>query len=323
MVNATPLLFSLSESQPFALRVARHLALPLGTVGEHRYEDGEYKCHPLEPVTGRRVVVFAGLYPDPDLSVHDKLCRLLFFCSAIKDAGAQHLQVVSPYLCYTRKERRIDAQDPVISRYLATLMEASSIDGLIALDVHNQAAFDNAFRIPALHLESAPLYAEHFIRGYQGEALAVVSPDLGGIKRAERLRQILEQRLGHAIERACVEKYRSDENLSGSLLVGDIEGRTVILLDDLISTGATLLRAAETCHTGGARRIYAMATHGLFTTGNELLESPLFERIVVSDSIPSPRLEPLVRTGRVEVLDTSSAIAAVLAKQYAIGETRE
>ncbi|MDH4559044.1 ribose-phosphate pyrophosphokinase [Pseudomonas sp. BN417] len=132
MVNDAPLIFALRESQPFATRVARHLAIPLSTVGERRYEDGEYKCHPLEPVTGRNVVVFAGLYPEPDLSVHDKLCRLLFFCSAIKDAGARHLQVVSPYLCYTRKERRIQAQDPVITRYLATLMEASSIDGLTA-----------------------------------------------------------------------------------------------------------------------------------------------------------------------------------------------
>jgi ribose-phosphate pyrophosphokinase len=318
MGNETPLLFALNESQSFAIRVARHLALPLGTVEEHRYEDGEYKCHPLEPLTGRNVVVFAGLYPEQGLSVHDKLCRLLFFCSAIKDAGARHLQVVSPYLCYSRKERRIQAQDPVITRYLATLMEASRIDCLTTMEVHNQAAFDNAFRIPTRHLESAQLFAEHFIRGYQGEALVVASPDLGGIKRAERLRQVLEQRLGQPIGHACVEKYRSDENLSGSMLVGNVDGGTVILLDDLISTGSTLLRAAEACHAGGAHHVYAMATHALFTTGTELLESPLFERIVVSDSIPSPRLETFVQAGHLDVLDTSAEIAAALATQYGI-----
>jgi ribose-phosphate pyrophosphokinase len=323
MVSAAPLLFALHESQPFAIRVARHLALPLGTVEEHRYEDGEYKCHPLDPVAGRRVVVFAGLYPEAGLSVHDKLCRLLFFCSAIKDAGARHLQVVSPYLCYSRKERRIQAQDPVITRYLATLMEASGIDGLTTLDVHDQAAFDNAFRIPTRQLESAPLFAERFISGYRGEALVVASPDLGGIKRAERFRQVLEQRLGQSIERAYVEKYRCDESLSGSMLVGNVKERTVILLDDLISTGATLLRAAETCHAAGARRIYAMATHSLFTTCDELLSSPLFERIVVSDSIPSPRLEPAMQAGRVEVLDTSAAIAAALASQYGLEDSAE
>lgn len=319
MLNEAPLLFALHESQPFATRVARHLAMPLGTVGERSYEDGEYKCHPLEPVSGRNVVVFSGLYPEPGLSVHDKLCRLLFFCSAIKDAGARHLQVVSPYLCYTRKERRIQTQDPVITRYLATLMEASRIDGLTTVDVHDPAAFDNAFRIPTQHLENAQLFAEYFIRWYKGESLVVASPDLGGIKRAERFRQVLEERLGHSIGHACVEKYRRDETLSGGMLVGKVEGCTVILVDDLISTGSTLLRAADACHAGGARDIYAMATHGLFTTSTELLESPLFKRVVVSDSIPPPKLEAVLKAGHFDVLDTSVSIASALAAQYGIG----
>jgi ribose-phosphate pyrophosphokinase len=318
MVNEAPLLFALHESQSFATRVARHLAITLGTVGERRYEDGEYKCHPLDSVAGRNVVVFAGLYPEPTLSVHDKLCRLLFFCSAIKDAGARHLQVVSPYLCYTRKERRIQAQDPIITRYLATLMEASRIDRLTTMEVHDQAAFDNAFRIPTQHLENAQLFAEHFIRLYEGEPLVVASPDLGGIKRAERFRQVLEARLGRSIGHACVEKYRRDETLSGGSLLGKVEGCTVILVDDLISTGSTLLRAADACHAGGARDIYAMATHGLFTTSTELLESPRFKRIMVSDSVPPPQLESVLKAGHFDVLDTSASIASALAIQYGI-----
>lgn len=318
MVNEAPLLFALHESQSFATRVARHLAITLGTVGERRYEDGEYKCHPLDSVAGRNVVVFAGLYPEPTLSVHDKLCRLLFFCSAIKDAGARHLQVVSPYLCYTRKERRIQAQDPIITRYLATLMEASRIDSLTTMEVHDQAAFDNAFRIPTLHLDNAQLFAEHFIRLYEGDSLVVASPDLGGIKRAERFRQILEARLGRSIGHACVEKYRRDETLSGGTLLGKVEGCTVILFDDLISTGSTLLRAADACHAGGARDIYAIATHGLFTTGTRLLESPLLKRIMVSDSVPPPQLESVLKAGHFDVLDTSASIASALAIQYGI-----
>ncbi|MDT4835028.1 putative ribose-phosphate pyrophosphokinase 2 [compost metagenome] len=319
MVNEAPLLFALHESQSFATRVARRLDLPLGIIGEHRYEDGEYKCRPLDPVSGRDVVVFSGLYAEPGLSVHDKLCRLLFLCSAIKDAGARHLQVVSPYLCYTRKERRIQAQDPVITRYLATLMEASGIDGLMTMDVHDQAAFDNAFRIPTQHLESAQLFAEHFVRLDKGESLVVASPDLGGIKRAERFRQLLEERLGHSIGHACVEKYRRDETLSGGMLIGKVEGCTVILFDDLISTGSTLLRAADACHAGGARDIYAMATHALFTTGNELLESPVFKRVMVSDSVLLPKLESVLKKGHFDVLDTSASIASALTVQYGIG----
>lgn len=322
MYNATPLLFALHESQHFAARVAQHLGLSLSAVGEHTYEDGEYKCHPQESVAGRLVVLFAGLYPECGLSVHDKLCRLLFLCSAIKDAGAQHLQVVSPYLCYSRKEQRIHPQDPIITRHLATLMEASRIDSLTTMDVHSKAAFDNAFRIPTQHLENTQLFADYFIREHQGDAPVATSPDLGGIKRTERFRQVIEQRLGYPVAGACVEKYRYDEALSGSRLIGSVEGRSVVLIDDLISTGSTLMRAAEACYNGGAKRVWAMATHALLTTGSEsLLESPLFERIVVSDSIPSPRLEPFVRAGHVEVLDTSAVIAAALESQYAVGDT--
>lgn len=316
MAHLAPLLLALHESHAFATRVARQLALPLGELTEHRYEDGEYKCHPLDPVSGRDVVLFSGLYPEPGLSVHDKLCRLLFLCGAIKDAGARHLQVVSPYLCYSRKERRIQAQDPVITRYLATLMEASRIDGLMTMDVHDQAAFDNAFRIPTRHLESAPILAEYVVREHPGEPMVVVSPDLGGIKRAERLRQILEERLGHSIGHACVEKYRRDEALSGGTLIGTVEGCTVILFDDLISTGSTLIRAAEACQAGGAREIHALATHGLFTAADRLLDSTLFKRVVVSDSIPLPRPESM--NGRFEVVDTSAAIASALAAEYGI-----
>jgi len=194
-------------------------------------------------------VVFAGLYPERGLSVHDKLCRLLFLCSAIKDAGAQHLRVVAPYLCYSRKEQRIHPQDPIITRYVATLMEASHIDSLTTMDVHSKAAFDNAFRIPTQHLENTQLFADYFIREHQGEAPVATSPDPGGIKRTERFRQVIEQRLGYPIAGACVEKYRHDEALSGSRLVGSVEGCSVVLIDDLISTGSTLMRAAEACYT--------------------------------------------------------------------------
>ncbi|MCY1560246.1 ribose-phosphate diphosphokinase [compost metagenome] len=104
--------------------------------------------------------------------------------------------------------------------------------------------------------------------------------------------------------------------LSGGVLIGKVEGCSVILFDDLISTGSTLLRAAEACHSAGANTIYAMATHGLFTTSSALLESPLVQNIVVSDSIPLPKLEPTFKGGHVHVLDTSRTIASALASQY-------
>jgi len=145
MLSHRPLLFALQGSEDYATAVAQRLGCPLALHEERDYEDGEHKCRPLESVNGREVVVFHSLYGDGRQSANDKLCRLLFFCGALKDAGARQVQVVTPYLCYGRKDRRSQPQDPTITRYVATLIEACGIDRLMALEVHNPAAFNNAF----------------------------------------------------------------------------------------------------------------------------------------------------------------------------------
>lgn len=104
--------------------MAQRLGCPLARHEERDYEDGEHKCRPLDPVNGREVVVFHALYGDGGQSANDKLCRLLFFCGALKDAGARHIQVVTPYLCYGRKDRRSQPQDPTITRYVANFLKS-------------------------------------------------------------------------------------------------------------------------------------------------------------------------------------------------------
>src|SRR5690606_1997980 len=116
------------------------------------------------------------------------LCRLLFFIAALRDAGARRVTAVTPYLCYARKERRTKPRDPVTTRYLAALVEAAGASRVAAMDVHDLASFQNAFRIPAEHLEARPMLAAH-VAGLAGDApVVVVSPDAGGVKRAERFR---------------------------------------------------------------------------------------------------------------------------------------
>jgi len=323
MATESPLLFALHGSQEYAARVAQRLGCDLAAHEERDFEDGEHKSRPLQPVNGRQVVVFHGLYGDTAQSGNDKLCRLLFFCGALKDAGARHVQVVAPYLCYARKERRTQPQDPTISRYVAALFEACGVDRLMALEVHNLAAFDNAFRIPTRHLPCAELFAAHFA-GLAGDAeLVTVSPDAGGAKRAEQFRRALERRIGRPVGNALMEKYRSNDVLTGALLVGEVQGKTAIIVDDLISTGGTLLRAGQACQAAGATQIYAAAAHGLFTGGSELLDSPLFERIVICDSVPPFRLAPALAARRLDILDSSTAVAALLAEDYGLDVMEE
>lgn len=193
----------------------------------------------------------------------------------------------------------------------------------MTLDVHNLSAFDNAFRIPTQHLQSAELFAEYFL-GLTGDAEWVaVSPDVGGAKRAEQLRQALQRRSGRSVGSAYMEKYRSSGLLTGTLLVGEVQGKTAIIVDDLISTGGTLLRAGQACQAAGARRIFAAAAHGLFTGGRELLDSTLFECIVICDSVPPFRLDPELAARRLQILDSSAMVAAALAEEYGLASQDE
>ena len=318
MTGERPLFFALHGSQDYARRVAQRLGCELSEHEERPFEDGEHKTRALTPVNGRDLVVLHSLYGDAQQSVNDKLCRLLFFCGALKDAGARHLQLVTPYLCYARKERRTQYQDPVITRYLAGLLEACGVDRLMALEVHNLAAFDNAFRLPTQHLASAELFAAHFAPLVAGAEVVAVSPDAGGAKRAELFRQALERCTGRPVGSAYMEKYRANDVVTGSLLVGEVRGKVAIVIDDLISTGGTLLRAARACRDGGATRLFAAAAHGLFTGGTALLDSPLFERIVLCDTVPPFRLPAELAARRLTPLDSTALVAAQLAENYGL-----
>jgi ribose-phosphate pyrophosphokinase len=144
------------------------------------------------------------------------------------------------------------------------MFEACGADTVMTIDVHNLAAFENAFRCPSTNLEALPLFVEHLARLLRHEKLAVVSPDIGGAKRAEQFRRALAAELQEELTAAFVEKRRSGGVVTGDLLVGEVRDRVVILFEDLISTGTTLQRAARRCREAGATRLFAAATHGLF-----------------------------------------------------------
>lgn len=317
MFTERPLLFALQGSEHYAVRIAQRLGCQLAVHEERDYEDGEHKCRPLESVNGREVVVFHSLYGDGRQSANDKLCRLLFFCAALKDAGARHVQVVTPYLCYGRKDRRTQPQDPTITRYLATMIEACGVDRLIALEVHNPAAFNNAFRIPAWNVQCTELFAQHFARLVGDDEVVSVSPDSGGAKRAEQFRQALELQLGRSVGSALMEKHRDQATLTGTLLAGKVQGKTAIIFDDLISTGETLKHAGLACQKAGAVRLFAAATHGLFTAGSRLFDRPLFAHIAISDSVPPLRLSAECVTQHLHILDSTALVAALLAENGA------
>lgn len=306
-------LFGLHGSRDLAERVAGRLALTLARHEERDFEDGEHKARPLQDVRGHDVFVLHSLHGEAGVSGNDKLCRLLFFCGALKDAGAARVTAVTPYLCYARKDRRTKPNDPITTRYVAAMFEAVGIDAVIGVEVHNVAAFENAFRCPTWHIENAPLLAAHFAPLLRGEPVVVVSPDAGGAKRAEQFREALEHAMRKDVGNAIMEKYRSAGVVSGELLAGDVRGKTAVIVDDLISTGGTLLRAAKACRAAGATKLFAAAAHGLFVGGaSELFTDPIFDGIVVTSTVPPFRV-PAGLAARLTVLDASEAIARAVA----------
>jgi len=313
-------LFSLDSSRFFGDRVAEHMGISAAHHEERSFEDGEHKIRPLVSVHGCDVYVVASLFSDDRESVNDKLCRMLFFLAALRDAGAARLTAVVPYLAYARKDRRTKAHDPVTTRYVAQLFEAVGIDRVMVLDVHNLAAYQNAFRAPAEHLEAVSLFVDHFTPLVGSADVAVVSPDAGGVKRADRFRQALAEALGRQPSAVFLEKRRSEGVVSGSAVVGDVERRVALIVDDLISTGTTLARAAGACRERGATAVYAAATHGLFMSGAErVLAAPAFDRIVVTNSVLPSRLPPELVAERLTILDAAKLFADAILELHRTG----
>lgn len=317
-------LFALGSSREFGKSIACHLGISLSTLEEREFEDGEHKTRPLSSVRGHDVYVIQSQYSEHHQSANDKLCRLLFFIGALKDAGAARITAVIPYLAYARKDRRTKSHDPVTTKYVAALLEAVGTDAVATMDVHNLAAFQNAFRCRTEHMEANRLFARHFVPLVKGRSVVVVSPDAGGIKRAERFRQVLSNVIEAPVGAAFAEKYRSEGVVSGNMVVGDIKGKDAIIFDDLISTGNTIMRTAQACCTMGANRVHAVATHGLFMPGaNTIMADPSLDSIVITDTVMPFRLESGALQQKTTILSCSELFAEAIGILHSNGSMTE
>lgn len=306
--------FSLHSGRDFAALVAAHLGIEVGLHEEHDFADGEHKIRPLQSVRDRDVYVVQSLFTDCEYSLNDRLVRLLCLLGVLRENGAGRVTAVIPYLCYSRKERKTKARDPVTSRYIAQLFEAMKLDRIVTLDAHSSAGFDNAFRCNSERLSARGVFIDYLLPDLRGKNITVASPDVGGIKRAEQFREALQEQINTPVSAAFMEKYRSGDRVSGSNVVGHVRDRTVLIVDDMIVSGSTLKRAADAFRESGATEIIGIATHGNFSaTVAGVVKEPTLAtsgpaRILVSNSI-SPRLLPdALYRNTIEVVDVSPLI---------------
>ncbi len=313
-----PLVLAPQATRELGAAIAGALGVELAPLEEREFEDGEHKARPLTSVRGRDAYLVQSLHGGPAASPADKLCRLLFLAGALRDAGAGRVTAVIPYLAYARKDRRTQQRDPITTRYVAQLIEAVGIERVVVVDVHNLAAFENAFRCPTVHLEARPLFVAHLLPQLRQREVVVVSPDAGGVKRAELLREALALALGAEVALAFLEKRRRGGVLSGEdAVVGSVERRSVVIVDDLISTGSTLARAARACRARGAAAVHAVVTHGLFTGEAErTLTGAGCERLVVTNTVPPFRLAPPMVATHLTVLDIAPLLAEAIRRLH-------
>lgn len=306
-------IFALNSSRNFAELIAKELNIPLSEHQEIDFEDGEHKSRPLVNVRNQDVFVIQSLYGDEQKSVNDKLCRLLFFIGALKDASAKNITAIVPYLCYARKDRKTKSRDPVTTRYLACLFEAVGVERIVTIDVHNLQAYQNAFRCNTENLEARKLFADYFVPLVGKDEIVIMSPDFGGIKRAEKFQQILNKRLKKGFPVAFMEKYRSEGNVWGEMVSGDVKDKTVIIIDDLVSSGSTLARSSAACKKMGAKKVFAVVTHGVFTNKADIaLQEESLEQIIITNSIPLFRLKNPKVLEKIKVLDIAPLFAETI-----------
>jgi ribose-phosphate pyrophosphokinase len=325
MRNNSPLrVFALNASGEFGGNVAAALDIPLSEHEEREFEDGEHKIRPLENVRGTDVFVIHSLVSDDTQSVNDKLVRFLFMLGAVRDAAAARVTAVAPYLCYMRKDRKTQPRDPLSSRYVAQLFEAVGVDRVNTLDVHNLAAYQNAFRCGTEHLEAKNTFVKFIMPMLHTPQVAVASPDAGGIKRAELFRQTLEKQLQNPVSSAYMEKQRSGSVVSGNSLVGNVEGKTVIIVDDMIASGTTLSRVAGACRERGAASVLAAASHGVFTpAANDSLNTQDLDRIIITNTVPPLRLRSSELLQRLTVLNIAPLFAEAIKRIHYNGSIVE
>ncbi|WP_179393831.1 ribose-phosphate diphosphokinase [Lacticaseibacillus absianus] len=266
-------LFTLNGNQPLAQKIAKEVGLPLSPASVRHFADGEIQIDLDDSVRGADVFVIQPV-SDP---VNENLMELLIMIDALRRASAHTINVVVPYYGYARADRKARSREPITAKLVANLLAMDGIDRFIAVDLHADQ-LQGFFDIPVDHLRALPLFAQYFRQMHLGDTV-VVAPDHSGTKHARELAELL----GAPI--AIVDK-RPDADAG---VIGDVAGQHAIIIDDMIDTGDRIDEAVAALRASGAKDIYAVATHAVFSRGatQKLADLPLAQ-IVVTDSIDLP-----------------------------------
>lgn len=296
-------IFSGNANPRLAHDVAGHIGFPLGEMIITRFSDGEMRCAINESIRGADVFIVQPTCAP----VNDTLMELLIICDALKRASAQRIVPIIPYFGYARQDKKVRPREPITAKLVANMIQHAGADRIFAIDLH-AGQIQGFFDIPVDHLPGQPLIAEHFMaKGIQGKGVTVVSPDVGGVERAT----ILAEKLGADL--AIVAKRRPEPGKVKIVeVIGDIEDRICVIIDDMIDSGGTFAAAAQELANRGAKEIYGAATHGVLSGDaiRRISDSPIQE-LVLTDTIP---IAPEHRIPKITQLSVSKVCAEAIVR---------
>lgn len=269
-------LFSLSSNPTMAEKIAEAAGLPLSKLSSRQFSDGEIMINIDESVRGFDIYIIQST----SFPVNNHLMELLIMVDACKRASAHSVNVVMPYFGYSRQDRIAAPREPLTAKLVANMLVKAGVDRVLTLDLH-AVQVQGFFNIPVDNLFTMPIFAKHYTSlGLTGEDVVVVSPKNSGIKRARSLAEHLNTPL------AIIDYAQDDSDREEGYVIGDVNGKKAILIDDIINTGKTFAEAAKIVEREGATEIYAVASHGLFAGGAaDVLATAPIKEFVVTDSV--------------------------------------
>lgn len=272
-------LFSGSSNRALSREVARYLGTDLGPMVRKRFADGELYVQIQESIRGCDVY----LIQPTSHPVNDNLMELLIMIDACRRASARQITAVVPYYGYARADRKTAGRESITAKLVANLITQAGADRVLSIDLHS-AQIQGYFDIPCDHVYGSPVLV-NYLASKGIEDIVVVSPDVGGVARARAFAKMLDD-----APLAIIDKRRQAHNVAEVMnIIGDVEGKTAVLVDDMIDTAGTISAGAKVLRDSGAKQVYACATHAVFSPpAVERLSSGLFEEVIVTNTIPIP-----------------------------------
>jgi len=298
-------IFSLNSNQRLAEQVAEVIGRPLGKCSVKQFSDGEVQINIEESIRGCDVFVIQST----SFPVNENLMELLIMIDALKRASARTINVVMPYYGYARQDRKARSREPITAKLVANLLETAGAHRVIAIDLH-APQIQGFFDIPIDHLVAEPILTEYFKgKGFNSDELVIVSPDHGGVTRARKMADRMKAPI------AIIDKRRPRPNeVEVMNIVGNVDGKTAILIDDIIDTAGTITIAASALIESGAKEVYACCTHPVLSgPAIERIDNSQIKELVITNSIELPETKT---SPKIKQLSIASLLAEAIVRVF-------